>query len=60
MNDMDSEFDESEMSPCEICGEFWPMDDMYELEDGSVICPDCMENYGLTCKVPCLSYPKIL
>lgn len=45
MNDMDSEFDESEMSPCEICGEFWPMDDMYELEDGSVIYPDCMENY---------------
>ena len=37
------EFDESEMYPCDICGEFWPMDDMYELEDGSVICPDCME-----------------
>ncbi|MGN1231999.1 MAG: hypothetical protein ACI4UJ_00950 [Candidatus Cryptobacteroides sp.] len=36
---MGSEFDESEMYPCDICGEFWPMDDMYELEDGRVVCP---------------------
>ena len=41
---MGFEYDESEMYPCEICGEFWPMDDMFELEDGSVICPDCMED----------------
>lgn len=41
---MGSEFDESEMYPCDICREFLPMDDMYELEDGRVVCPDCMEN----------------
>lgn len=25
---MGSEFDESEMYPCDICGEFWPMGEM--------------------------------
>ena len=41
---MGSEVDESEMYPCDICGEFWPMGAMYELEDGRVVCPDCMED----------------
>lgn len=40
---MGFEFDESEMYPCDICGEFWPMEEMHELGDGRIICPDCME-----------------
>ena len=40
---MGFEFDESEMYPCDICGEFWPMGGMHELEDGRIACPDCME-----------------
>lgn len=39
---MSYEFDESEMYPCDICGEGYPREEMYELSDGSVVCPDCM------------------
>ncbi len=28
--------------PCDLCGEFWPGDEMTELEDGSLACPDCI------------------
>ena len=34
---MGFEFDESEMYPCDICGEFWPMGEMHELEDGRIV-----------------------
>ena len=40
---MSNEFSEAEMMPCDICGEFWPGDEMTELEDGSFVCPDCIE-----------------
>ena len=40
---MGFDFDESEMYPCDICGEFWPMGEMYELGNGRIVCPDCME-----------------
>ena len=40
---MGFEFDESEMYPCDICGEFLPMGEMHELGDGRIVCPDCME-----------------
>lgn len=39
---MPYEFDESEMYPCDICGEGYPREEMYELCDGSVVCPACM------------------
>lgn len=42
---MSHEFDDSEMMPCDICGEFWPGDEMYELEDGSICCPDCANDF---------------
>ena len=34
---MGFEFDESEMYPCDICGEFWPMGEMHELEDERIV-----------------------
>lgn len=40
---MSHEFNDAEMMPCDICGEFWPGDEMTELEDGTVCCPDCLE-----------------
>lgn len=38
-------FDEAEMYPCDICGEGWPREEMYDLPDGSVVCPDCMNRF---------------
>ena len=46
---MGFEFDESEMYPCDICGEFWPMGEMHELEDGRIACPDGMEEDDRDC-----------
>ena len=46
---MGFEFDESEMYPCDICGEFWPMGEMHELEDGRIACPDCMQEDDRDC-----------
>ena len=40
---MGHEFSEAEMMPCDFCGEFWLGDEMYELEDGRICCPDCFE-----------------
>ena len=40
---MANEFDEAEMIPCDLCGEFWPWGEMYELDDGRLCCPDCYE-----------------
>ena len=40
---MGHEFSEAEMMPCDLCGEFWPGDEMYELEDGRICCHDCFE-----------------
>ncbi|MCQ2172263.1 MAG: hypothetical protein MJZ17_05915 [Bacteroidales bacterium] len=40
---MSHEFNEAEMMPCDLCGEFWPGDEMYELEDGRICCPDCLD-----------------
>ncbi len=39
---MSNEFSYAEMMPCDLCGEFWPGGDMTELEDGQIVCPDCM------------------
>lgn len=41
---MSHEFDDAEMMPCDICGEFWPGGEMTELEDGRLVCPDCIED----------------
>ena len=38
-----NEFDESEMYPCDICKEGYPREDMIELPDGTLLCPDCFE-----------------
>ena len=40
---MSNEFDYAELYPCDICGEMWPMEEMLELEDGRIICPDCAD-----------------
>ena len=40
---MSHEFNDAEMMPCDLCGEFWPGDEMYQLEDGRLCCPDCFE-----------------
>ena len=34
---MSHEFDDAEMMPCDCCGEFWPGDEMTELEDGQPV-----------------------
>lgn len=39
---MANEFDESEMYPCDICKEGYPREDMIELPDGTLLCPDCL------------------
>lgn len=38
---MGHEFRESEMYPCDRCGEVYPIDEMYQLRDGHIICEDC-------------------
>lgn len=40
---MANEFDESEMYPCDKCKEGYPREDMIELPDGTLLCPDCFE-----------------
>ena len=40
---MGYEFNDAEMMPCDVCGEFWPGDEMTELEDGRMVCPECIE-----------------
>lgn len=40
--DMSYEFDELELYPCDICGEGFPYEEMYELEDGRIICAECL------------------
>ena len=41
---MSYEFDDSEMYPCDICGEGFPIQLMFELEDGSIICENCIRD----------------
>ena len=36
------EFDESEMYPCDMCGEGYPIETMYKMDDGSIVCEDCL------------------
>lgn len=43
---MGYEFDDAELTPCDVCGEIWPYDEIVELDDGRLVCPDCMEKYG--------------
>lgn len=39
---MSHEFSDSEMCFCDICGEYLPIELMYELEDGRIVCEDCL------------------
>ena len=39
---MGYEFSDSEMYYCDICGEYLPIEEMYELEDGRIVCEDCL------------------
>ncbi|MBQ0081301.1 MAG: hypothetical protein KBS95_07150 [Alistipes sp.] len=41
---MSHEFNDSEMYPCDMCGEYLPIEVMYELEDGRIICQVCLES----------------
>ena len=41
---MSHEFDESEMYPCDVCGEWFPREIMYELADGSIVCQYCLRD----------------
>jgi len=40
---MSHEFDDSEMYPCDRCGEGYPRELMYELDDGSIVCENCIQ-----------------
>lgn len=40
---MSHEFNDAEMYPCDICGNAYPIDMMYQLEDGRIICQDCLD-----------------
>ncbi len=39
---MPHEFNDSELYPCDNCGEAYPYELMYELNDGRIVCEDCM------------------
>lgn len=39
---MSYEFNDSEMYYCDICGEYLPLETMYELQDGCIVCEDCL------------------
>lgn len=39
---MSHEFNDSEMYYCDICGEYLPLETMYELPDGRIVCEDCL------------------
>lgn len=39
---MSHEINDSEMYYCDICGEYLPLETMYELEDGRIVCEECM------------------
>lgn len=41
---MSFEFNDSEMYYCDICGEYLPIETMYELEDGRIVCDRCAED----------------
>lgn len=41
---MANEFDYAEMYPCDICGEGYPIEEMYELEDGRLVCEECRDS----------------
>ena len=38
---MGYEFNDSELCMCDRCGEAYPVDEMYQLKDGHIICEDC-------------------
>ncbi len=40
---MPHEFSDTEMYYCDICGEYLPIETMYELEDGRIVCESCCE-----------------
>lgn len=40
---MSHEFNDSEMYYCDVCGEYLPIETMYELDDGRIVCEDCLE-----------------
>lgn len=39
---MSHEFNDAEIYPCDNCGEYLPIETMFELEDGSIVCEKCM------------------
>lgn len=40
---MAHEFNDSEMYYCDICGEYLPIEEMYELADGRIVCAECLK-----------------
>lgn len=36
--------DDVEMYSCDICGDVYPIELMFHLEDGRIICPDCLDD----------------
>jgi len=40
---MSHEYSDAEMYPCDCCGEYLPVEEMYELEDGRIVCSECLE-----------------
>ena len=58
MKHLKDNYDFSVPLRCIVCGS----DNCFEFNDDKsfVKCTKCGKEYRLTCKVPCLSYPKIL
>ena len=40
---MSHEFSDAEMYCCDICGEYLPMEMMFELQDGRIVCETCLD-----------------
>ena len=41
---MSHEFSDAEMYHCDICGEYIPIEEMYELNDGRIVCQNCLDD----------------
>ena len=41
---MSLEFSDAEMCYCDICGEYLPIEEMYELNEGRIVCRNCLDD----------------
>lgn len=41
---MSHEFSDADMHYYDICGEYLPIEEMYELNDGRIVCQNCLDD----------------